>query len=168
MSPQRRLDHLDCTVANGLELFGDRWSVLILRDAFLGVRRFEEFRRDLGIARNILTERLERLVAGGILARKRYQEHPPRDEYLLTDKGKDLLDVLLALWRWGDRWEPVSEPRRLIHLGCGRATHAVATCAHCGQPLTRRDLRVEPLPEVVEERRAAAGQSDQPVALPSA
>jgi DNA-binding HxlR family transcriptional regulator len=164
-----RLDRLDCVVANGLELFGDRWSVLILRDAFLGVRRFEEFRRDLGIARNILTERLERLVAGGILDRRPYQEHPPRDEYVLTDKGKDLLDVLLALWRWGDRWEPVPEPRRLVHVSCGRATHAVASCAHCGQPLTRRDLRVEPLPEVVERRRAATGaQSDRAAGLPAA
>jgi DNA-binding HxlR family transcriptional regulator len=162
-----RLDHLDCVVANGLAVFGDRWSVLILRDAFLGVRRFEEFRRDLGIARNILTERLERLVAGGILTRQRYQDHPPRDEYVLTDKGKDLLDVLLALWRWGDRWEPVPLPRRLIHETCGQVTHAIATCAHCGEPLTRRNLRVEPLPAVVEQRRAVA-QASGPVRLPGA
>jgi DNA-binding HxlR family transcriptional regulator len=148
-------ENLNCVVARGLELFGDRWSVLILRDAFLGVRRFDEFRRDLGIARNILAERLDRLVAGGVLARRRYQERPPRDEYVLTDKGKDLLDVLLALWRWGDRWEPVPEPRRLIHLACGHETHAVATCAHCGQPLARRELLMEPLPDVVLERRAA-------------
>jgi DNA-binding HxlR family transcriptional regulator len=158
------LDRLDCVVANGLALFGDRWSVLILRDAFLGVRRFEEFRRDLGIARNILTDRLDRLVAGGIMERRRYEEHPPRDEYVLTDKGKDLLDVLLALWRWGDRWEPVPTPRRLIHLACGQVTYAVATCAHCGEPLTRRGLRVEPLPEVVEQRRATT-EASQPAGL---
>ena len=156
MPAPKRLDHLECVVANGLEVFGDRWSVLILRDAFLGVRRFEEFRRDLDIARNILTDRLERLVGNGILARQPYQDHPPRDEYVLTDKGKDLLDVLLALWRWGDRWEPVSNPRRLIHKSCGQVTHAVATCAHCGEALTsRRDLLVEPLPPVVAERVAA-------------
>jgi DNA-binding HxlR family transcriptional regulator len=156
MPSPKRLDHLECVVANGLEVFGDRWSVLILRDAFLGVRRFEEFRRDLDIARNILTDRLDRLVGNGILIRQPYQEHPPRDEYMLTDKGKDLLDVLLALWRWGDRWEPVSNPRRLIHKSCGQVTYAVATCAHCGEALTsRRDLLVEPLPPVVAERLAA-------------
>jgi DNA-binding HxlR family transcriptional regulator len=155
MPSPKRLDHLECVIANGLEVFGDRWSVLILRDAFLGVRRFDEFCRDLEIARNILTERLERLVRAGILEREPYQQHPPRVEYLLTDKGKDLLDVLLALWRWGDRWEPVPNPRRLIHRTCGQATHSVATCAHCGEPLNRRNLLVDPLPDVVSERLAA-------------
>ena len=145
----------DCVVANGVELFGDRWSLLILRDAHLGVRRFDEFRRDLGIARNVLADRLDRLVEAGILERRRYVERPPRDEYPLTDKGKDLLDVLLALWRWGDRWEPVAQPRTLVHRTCGEATHSVATCAHCGEPLLRRDLTIEPLPEVVLRRLAA-------------
>jgi hypothetical protein len=92
------------------------------------------------------------------MERRRYQEHPPRAEYVLTDKGKDLLDVLLALWRWGDRWEPEPDPRRLIHLDCGEPTHSVATCAHCGGPLTRRNLRVEPLPDVVTQRLASAEQ----------
>ncbi|HSK91043.1 MAG TPA: helix-turn-helix domain-containing protein [Euzebyales bacterium] len=154
MSARRRLDDLDCVVANGLEIFGDRWSLLILRDAFLGVRRFDEFRRDLGVARNVLTDRLERLTAARVLERRPYQEHPPRDEYVLTDKGRDLLDVLLALWRWGDRWEPVAEPRRLVHRTCGEETYAITTCAHCGERLTRRNLDVEPLPPVVTERRA--------------
>ena len=80
---------------------------MILRDAFLGVRRFDEFQRDLGIARNILSDRLDRLVAEGILEPTRYEDHPPRYEYLLTAKGEDLLDVMLALWRWGERWDPV-------------------------------------------------------------
>jgi DNA-binding HxlR family transcriptional regulator len=160
MPSPKRLDHLECVVANGLEVFGDRWSVLILRDAFLGVRRFEEFRRDLAIARNILTDRLDRLVDNGILARRPYQDHPPRDEYVLTDKGKDLLDVLLALWRWGDRWEPVTNPRKLIHKSCGEATYAVATCAHCGEALSRRDLLLDPLPPVVAERLAGVSAAN--------
>ena len=132
MPARKTLEYLDCSVANALDVIGDRWSLLILRDAFLGVRRFDDFQQDLGIARNILSERLERLVTAGILETRRYQEHPPRDDYVLTPKGKDLLDVLLTLWRWGDRWAPPPEEmhRDLIHVDCGHSTHAVPSCAH--------------------------------------
>lgn len=138
-------------------MFGDRWSLLVIRDAFLGVRRFDDFAKDLGIARNILSDRLERLVAAGVLETRPYEDRPPRHEYLLTAKGKDLLDVLLALWRWGDRWDPLpgdAEARRLIHVPCGTATAGVVVCAHCRQDLQRSDLRIEPLLPVVAERLA--------------
>jgi DNA-binding HxlR family transcriptional regulator len=123
MPARKNLEYLDCSVANALDIIGDRWSLLILRDAFMGVRRFDNWQRDLGIARNILAQRLDRLVEAEVLAPNRYQDNPPRDEYLLTAKGKDLLDVLLTLWRWGDRWAPPPEAahRDLIHLECGRA-----------------------------------------------
>ena len=132
-----------------------------MRDAFLGVRRFDDFQEDLGIARNILADRLGRLVAAGIMETRQYQERPPRDEYVLTAKGKDLLDVLLTLWRWGDRWAPVSEEvhRDLIHLDCGSATHAVAVCAHCGGELSRSNLRIEPGLAVVAKRAQARAES---------
>lgn len=145
MPAPKNLDYLNCSVANALEVIGDRWNLLILRDAFMGVRRFEDFHRDLGIARNILSDRLEKLQTSGVMEARLYQEHPPRYEYRLTDRGKDLFDVLLALWRWGDRWDPPTEqPRQLIHLECGEPTHSVPSCAHCGEKLTRAGLRIEP------------------------
>jgi DNA-binding HxlR family transcriptional regulator len=151
---RKNLEYLNCSVANTVDIVGDRWTVLILRDLFMGVHRFEDFHDDLGIARNILSDRLERLVGAGVLETRRYQEHPVRDEYVLTDKGKDLLDVLLALWRWGDRWAPAAgtQPRQLVHLECGRVTHAVPGCAHCGAELRRSSLRIEPALSVVTER----------------
>ena len=156
MPARKNLDYLDCSVANALDIIGDRWSLLILRDAFLGVRRFDDWQRDLEIARNILAQRLDRLVEAEVLEARRYQENPPRDEYVLTAKGKDLLDVLLTLWRWGDRWAapPPEMHRDLVHLDCGHVTHAVPSCAHCGQELTRSNLRIEPGLAVVERRSA--------------
>jgi DNA-binding HxlR family transcriptional regulator len=154
MPARKNLDYLDCSVANALDVIGDRWSLLILRDAFLGVRRFDHWQRDLGIARNILAQRLDRLVEAEVLETRRYQDNPPRDEYVLTAKGKDLLDVLLTLWRWGDRWAPPPEEmhRDLIHLDCGEVTHAVPSCAHCGGELKRSNLRIEPGLDVVAQR----------------
>jgi DNA-binding HxlR family transcriptional regulator len=154
MPARKNLDYLDCSVANALDIIGDRWSLLILRDAFLGVRRFDDWQRDLEIARNILAQRLDRLVEAEVLEARRYQENPPRDEYVLTAKGKDLLDVLLTLWRWGDRWAPPPPEmhRDLVHLDCGHVTHAVPSCAHCGQELTRSNLRIEPGLAVVDRR----------------
>jgi len=152
------LGYLDCSIAQNIDVIGDRWNVMIIRDAFMGVRRFDDFAKDLGIARNILSNRLERLVAAGVFEAVQYQEHPPRDEYRLTDKGKDLMDVMLALWRWGDRWSPPIgvELRQLIHLDCGEPTHIVAACAYCGGELRRSNLRIEPGLDVVAERQVGA------------
>jgi DNA-binding HxlR family transcriptional regulator len=142
-----------CSVARTLGAVGEQWSLLIMRDAFLGVRRFEDFQRDLGIARNILSDRLGKLVAEGVLERRRYSTRPERHEYRITQKGHDLFPVLLALQQWGDRWAVTGDvpPRRTIHLGCGRDTTAVAACTHCGGELTARTVRAEPLPEVLTQ-----------------
>ena len=139
---------LDCSVARSLEVVGERWSLLIVRDAIYGVKRFEDFQADLGIARNILTDRLKRLVEHGVLERTRYDERPPRYEYRLTEKGKDLLPVLLAMMRWGDKWFPgeMGAPVKLTHTTCGQVTNPVVACEHCGEELKRRDLRTEPSP----------------------
>jgi DNA-binding HxlR family transcriptional regulator len=102
-----------CSIARALELVGERWTLLIVRDAFLGVRRFDEFRESLGIARNVLADRLNRLVEQGIFERVRYSEHPPRHEYRLTEKGRDLAVVLAALRQWGDRYVSEKPPRLL-------------------------------------------------------
>lgn len=137
---------MHCSVARTLDVVGERWSLLILRDAFYGVRRFEDFQNDLGIARNILSDRLDKLVDQGVLERHLYQERPPRYEYRLTAKGRDLLPVLLAMMRWGDRWVCDDDvPVRLTHTTCGSETHAVMACAECGEELRLPDLRVSPI-----------------------
>jgi DNA-binding HxlR family transcriptional regulator len=143
---RKSLEDLHCSVANTVELVGDHWTVLILRDAFLGVRRFDDFQRDLGIARNILTDRLGRLVAAEIFTTRLYEERPPRHEYILTEKGKDLFDLLVALRRFGDRWNPPAERfvRPLRHLDCGELMEGVMTCSHCGEAINHRNVRLEP------------------------
>ena len=133
---------MDCSVAQCLEIVGEWWSMLIVRDALLGVTRFEEFQRRLGISRNILQTRLATLVEGGVLMRVRYSEHPPRDEYRLTPKGRDLWPVVNAMRQWGDRYAaPSGPPLELVHAGCGEVTEAVQTCAHCGEAMTAKDVR---------------------------
>lgn len=138
---------MDCSIARTLGLIGERWSLLVLRDAFYGLKRFEDFQYDLGIARNILTDRLAKLVENGLLERRLYEERPPRYEYKLTPKGRDLLPVLLSLMRWGDRWEtPGDEPPvKLVHHTCGNATHPVSSCAHCGEELLITNVSVDPV-----------------------
>jgi DNA-binding HxlR family transcriptional regulator len=155
---RKSLQHLECAVANTVEMVNDAWTVLILRDAFLGVRRFEEFVDDLAIARNVLTDRLERLVGNGMLETRPYQERPPRHEYRLTEQGKDLFDVLMTLWSYGERWRPPADPDRqkVIHVTCGHEARAEAHCGHCGERLNRRDVRIEPPLGVVSERIAPA------------
>jgi len=107
----RTYEGQNCSIARALELVGERWTLLIIRDAFLGLRRFEQFQDSLGIARNVLTDRLNRLVDEGILERVAYSERPPRFEYRLTEKGRDLRVALLALMQWGDRHLSEKPPR---------------------------------------------------------
>ncbi len=144
--PRKSLAHLECSVANTAQVMGDTWTVLILRDAFQGVRRFDHFVERLGIARNTLADRLERMVANGLLRTEVYQEHPPRHEYRLTDKGRDLFDVLMTLWSFGEKWNPpsITDYQKAIHLECGNKADAVAHCGHCGGRLTRRNVVIEP------------------------
>ncbi len=151
---RKSLQHLECAVANTVEMVNDAWTILILRDSFLGVRRFDEFVNDLGIARNVLADRLGRLVANGMLETVLYEQHPPRYEYKLTEQGKDLFDVLMALWSYGERWKPPADPNRqkVVHVSCGHEAQAVAHCGNCGERLTRREVRIEPVLPVVQER----------------
>jgi DNA-binding HxlR family transcriptional regulator len=136
-----------CSVARTLELIGERWTVLIIRDAFLGVRRFDDFQRSLGIARNVLQGRLERLTESGIMERVRYQERPERFEYKLTDKGLDLWPVVVALLKWGDRHAAPEGPALILeHRGCGGQVNDRRICDECGAMLERRDVRALPGP----------------------
>lgn len=135
-----------CSMARSLELIGDWWTPLIIRDLQLGVDRFDVLAEDLGISRNLLTARLAHLVKHGIAERRRYSEHPPRDRYVLTEAGQELVPVLLALTAWGDQWASHEDGPPLLfrHRRCGRRFTATVTCDACGEPL--RPGEVEALP----------------------
>ena len=136
---------MNCSIARTLEVVGEWWTMLVVREAFNGVRRFDDFQAHLGIARNVLAARLQGLVDHGILERRLYQERPERFEYRLTEKGVDLYPILIALMGWGDRWAagPDGPPVTLIHKSCGNAPEPVLACSHCGEPLSPREVTAE-------------------------
>jgi DNA-binding HxlR family transcriptional regulator len=136
---------MDCSVAQCLEVVGEWWSMLIVRDLFLGVTRFDDFQRRLGISRNILQQRLARLVEFGVLTKVPYSEHPPRHDYRLTDKGRDLWPVLTTMRQWGDRYAaPAGPPMEVTHTACGSASKAHLVCGSCGERLGPRDVVARP------------------------
>jgi DNA-binding HxlR family transcriptional regulator len=142
-----RWDELEreaCSVARTVSVIGDRWTLLILRDCFLKVRRFEEFERRLGITRHLLANRLRKLVAAGVLAKVAYQERPPRFEYRLTQKGRDLNMVMLGLVHWGDRYmtEGRGRPKLYRHTECGQLFDPVLGCSACGGEITAHNIRI--------------------------
>jgi DNA-binding HxlR family transcriptional regulator len=149
----RTYDTQNCSVARALEVVGERWSLLIVRDLMLGYRRFDELHERLGIARNVLTSRLELLVGEGVLERRPYQERPPRHEYHLTAKGRDLWPVIIALSSWGDRYlqEEGGPPVVIEHRGCGGRINDRRICERCGAELTIFDARVRKGPGVRDE-----------------
>ena len=129
------------SVAQTLKVIGDRWSFMVIREAFFGVRRFDDLQNKLGIAPNILTDRLDRLVAEGIFKRRKYQDLPERYEYPLTEKGKDLYGPLIAMLRWGDTWLARGEvPLILKHKDCGEDFNPSVVCDHCRMPLKAKDM----------------------------
>jgi DNA-binding HxlR family transcriptional regulator len=140
-----------CSMAAALEVVGERWSLLIVRDILLDLRRFDQIQADLGIARNVLQARLERLLEQGVVEKRLYQERPPRYEYRLTDKGLDLWPTIVSLMQWGDRHAaPLGPPLVLEHRGCGGAVDEHRICAACGARLTVRDARAVPGPGASE------------------
>jgi DNA-binding HxlR family transcriptional regulator len=154
-----------CSIAGALEVVGERWSLLIVRNIFLGLRRFDEIQQNLGIARNVLQKRLTRLIDGGVVEKRLYQERPPRHEYRLTDKGVDLWPTIVALMQWGDRHAaPAAGPPVLLeHRGCGGGVDQHRVCETCGTPLAAADVRGVPGPGATPEhplyRRAAREQA---------
>ncbi|MCM6777638.1 helix-turn-helix transcriptional regulator [Nocardia sp. CDC159] len=131
-----------CSVARTVDLVGDWWTPLILREAYYGTTRFDDFERGLGLSRNVLSQRLNRLVEEDMLAKVRYQDRPARYEYRLTEKGVDFFPVLAAIMRWGDRWlaSESGAPVVLHHTACDHDTHAEVVCAHCREPLRHADM----------------------------
>jgi DNA-binding HxlR family transcriptional regulator len=133
-----------CSIARSLELIGERWTILVIREVFLGRRRFSEMQRSLGVARNVLAARLQRLVDEGLLERRRYSDHPGRHEYFLTEKGLDLWPVMVSLLHWGDKHMPLpgGPPTLLVHKGdCGGEVDDRRICKGCGKQLTVREAR---------------------------
>jgi DNA-binding HxlR family transcriptional regulator len=131
-----------------VDLLGDRWIFLVLREAFFGVRRFGEMQRNLDIARTVLASRLKRLVAAGLLDRRQYRDEPAWFEYRLTNKGIDFYPVALALMTWGDKHlaGPAGPPTVLRHRSCGHTATPTYVCGHCQEPLDPRHIQVEPGP----------------------
>ena len=169
------VDQQVCSVARALSVLGERWTLLIIRDAFRGTRRFDDFQRSLGVTRHRLSERLGKLVDEGVLTRVAYMERPTRYEYRLTRKGLALYPVLMTLSQWGDDWmdDGNGPPQRYRHSLCGKQTRAVLSCDECGDPLRPEEVsaqagevlsayvahlnaRGEPLPSEGELAREAA------------
>ena len=144
-----------CTVARTAGITGDHWSLLVLRELFAGNHRFDEIQAMTGATPQMVTSRLKKLEAGGLVERRRYSERPPRNEYHLTEKGADFFPVMMALRAWGETWLrlPGEDPSvEYTHLICGQSAGFGPLCNHCGQPLRREDLKAAQSPAAVAER----------------
>jgi DNA-binding HxlR family transcriptional regulator len=137
-----KFEDMACSVARTLDVVGEWWTPLVIRDLMLGITRFDALQRDLGISRKVLAQRLERLLDHGVVERTAYQEKPVRYDYRLTDKGADLATVVLAMTAWGDRWVFGEDERPMLfrHEACGAETSPVLTCSGCGEPIRAREL----------------------------
>jgi DNA-binding HxlR family transcriptional regulator len=134
--PRRATSDQPCSVARTLDIIGDRWTPLVLRDIAIGISRFDAIQADLGLSRKVLAQRLAHLVEHEVLVKVEYQDNPPRYDYRLTEKGNDLAMVLLAIQQFGDKWAFGGEPPILWrHLSCGQVSTPVPCCDHCGEPV---------------------------------
>ena len=139
---------MTCSIARSLAVAGEPWSPLVLRDVWVGIDRFDDIQRDLGVSRKVLAERLKHLVEEGMLERRRYSERPARHEYVLTPKGSGFVDVLMAMAAWGDRWTAggAGPPVLRRHRACGQITQVELRCSVCGEIMHSADVDVEPGP----------------------
>jgi DNA-binding HxlR family transcriptional regulator len=149
------IDKQTCSVARALSVVGERWTMLILRDAFFGTRRFDQFQKNLGITRHRLSERLGKLVEHGVLTKVPYQDRPLRHEYRLTRKGLGLYPVMMSLAQWGDEWMDKGQgaPLEYRHQRCGQQTHATLSCSACGEALRPEEVTPQ-LGPVLKEKAA--------------
>jgi DNA-binding HxlR family transcriptional regulator len=140
-------DAIDCSIARTMAVLGESWTALILRDLFIGITRFDQLHDHIGVSRKVLTQRLNHLVAAGIVVKLAYSQRPARFDYILTDRGWELSDVLLAVTAWGDRWTmaDAGPPATLRHRQCGDITTAQIRCSRCGDELHARDTAVTPV-----------------------
>jgi DNA-binding HxlR family transcriptional regulator len=138
---------MTCSIARTLDVIGEPWSPLILRDVWVGMSRFDQIQGDLGISRKVLTERLHHLVDQGVLERRPYDKRP-RYEYHLTAKGTELVDLLMVMTAWGDKWlaGEAGPPVLYRHRACGEVSSVDLRCAHCGEPMHAGDVDAMPGP----------------------
>lgn len=155
-----------CSVARAVAEIGDPWVLMIVRELFLGSRRFDDFLAYTSASPPLLTQRLRALEQAGIVERERYQERPPRYEYRLSDKGQALWPVISALREWGDRWhrQPGGAPLRVHHRGCTRSATLKLVCEACGETVGPRDMEVKLSAAAVQERRAVRAAQHRPAA----
>lgn len=137
------IQQLPCSIARTLSVIGDRWTLMIIRECFLGVRRFEQFQKHLGISRHRLSDRLSKLTDEGVLRKVAYQESPIRYDYRLTRKGVDLYPVLMAMAHWGDTWmdDGNGPPMLYQHQKCGQTMHMALHCSACGETVEPNEVR---------------------------
>jgi len=147
---------LQCSVARSLSILGDRWTMLLIREAFLGTRRFDELQALTGASPQVVASRLARLVEAGVLRKVGYQERPTRYEYRLTEMGRELHPVMVSLMTWGDRWldDGQGAPNPLRHTGCGAITRPKLVCDQCDGPVSANNLASEPSERMAQQRRA--------------
>ena len=151
---------MQCSIARSLDIVGESWSLLVLRDILQGSRRFDELQSSLGIASNVLTARLKRLTDEGLLEQRRYQKHPPRYEYLPTQMARDVMPVLLLLIQWGNTYLAGRKdaPQAIVHNACGHEMTPRLVCSHCGEPIGKQGVSIVP-PAKVKTLTAALGAS---------
>jgi DNA-binding HxlR family transcriptional regulator len=139
---------MNCSIARTLGVAGEPWSPLVIRNVYIGVNRFDDLQRDLGVSRKVLAERLKHLVAAGLLERRQYSERPPRFEYALTQMGSEFMDVLMAMVAWGDKWTAgdAGPPILYRHHACGQIAHVEPHCSACGELIRSTNVDVEPGP----------------------
>jgi DNA-binding HxlR family transcriptional regulator len=151
---RKSFGNMQCPIARSLERVGEWWSILILRDALHGLTRFDEFQRSLGIAPNMLARRLNALVESGLLQRRRYSQHPPRDEYVPTDRGRDFRPVLIALLAWGNKYfAPEGKSVRLIDARTGAEAEPIIADRNSGRPISMPEFAFVPGPKAGERIR---------------
>lgn len=146
-----------CTLARAIALVGNEWTFVILRELFLGNRRFDDFLRQSGMSSHLLSQRLKKLETGGVIQRKAYSERPPRFEYVLTDMGLELWPVMIAMKQWGDQWLGDGKPPvAIVHNACGLVTQPHMTCSECSAPMTAHDAEIRLSKTFDNERRSAS------------
>jgi len=162
----KEIDTMTCSIARTLSVVGDRWTLLIVRDVFLGIRRFAGIQQDLGLTPHRLSDRLRKLVHDGVLRRVAYEKRPPRFEYRLTEKGVDLYPLIVAMIEWGDRWMAVGQgaPVELVHRPCGHSIRPQLICPDCKSKIEARDMSARPGPalkgRVVRGQRSSNAAAD--------
>ncbi len=143
----RTYDRITCSIARTMEVLGDRWTLLVVRNALVGMTRFDDFQQSLGIAPNVLADRLTRLCAEGVLQRRQYSERPVRHDYVPTEKGRELWPLLAAMVTWGDAYyAPDGPPRLLLHGECGGPVVGQLTCTSCRSSVPPEDIITGPGP----------------------